>query len=109
MEIGKYAEQLWFAVTTVGKIPMILGHTWLNKYNADIDWNSGKVTLNWCPDEYTRLCYTRFAKLLYHAKAQNTWLHVVQAFNEKLQAELKGDQMDFEEVQKLVPAEYWDT
>ena len=39
--IGKLAEKLWCAVTCLGKVPLILGHTWLRKHNPDIDWVTG--------------------------------------------------------------------
>ena len=49
IKIGKHAEKLWCAVTCLGKTPLILGHTWLRKHNPDVDWSSGKITLNKCP------------------------------------------------------------
>ena len=49
IKIGKHAEKLWCAVTCLGKTPLILGHTWIRKHNPDIDWSSGKITLNKCP------------------------------------------------------------
>jgi len=62
--IGKHAEKLWCAVTCLGKVPLILSHTWLQKHNPDIDWVTGKVNLTWCPPECKSLLETRFAKLL---------------------------------------------
>ena len=62
--IGKHAEKLWCAVTCLGKVPLILGHTWLRKHNSNIDWVSGKVNLTRCPPECKSLLETHFAKLL---------------------------------------------
>jgi len=43
--IGKHAEKLWCAVMCLGKVPLILGHTWLRKHNPNIDWVTGKANL----------------------------------------------------------------
>ena len=44
----KHTEKLWCAVTCLGKVPLILGHTWLRKHNSDIDWVTGQVNLTRC-------------------------------------------------------------
>jgi len=62
--IGKHAEKLWCAVTCFGKVPLILGHTWLRNHNSDIDWVTGKVNLTWCLPECKLLLETLFAKIL---------------------------------------------
>ena len=64
IKIGSHAQKLWCAVTCLGKTLLILGHTWLRKHNLDIDWSSGKITLNKCPQECQSLLETHFAKLL---------------------------------------------
>ena len=46
MKFGKHAEELWMYATSLGKVPMILGHTWLQKHNPDINWLTGKIVLN---------------------------------------------------------------
>jgi len=70
--IGKHAEKLWCAVTCLGKVPLILGHTWLQKHNPDIDWVTGKVNLTRCPPECKSLLETHFAKLLRENESQET-------------------------------------
>ena len=60
----KHTEKLWCAVTCLGKVPLILGHTWLRKHNSDIDWVTGQVNLTRCPPECKSLLETHFAKLL---------------------------------------------
>ena len=66
IKIGKHAEKLWCAVTCLGKTPLILGHTWLRKHNPDVDWSSGKITLNKCPQEcQLLLAYQEKPTLLY--------------------------------------------
>jgi len=64
ISIGKHAEKLRCAVTCLGKVPLILSHTWLRKHNPNIDWVTGKVNLTWCPPECKSLLETHFAKLL---------------------------------------------
>ena len=48
IKIGKHAEKLWCAVTCLGKTPLILGYTWLQKHNLDVEWSSEKIMLNKC-------------------------------------------------------------
>jgi len=48
IHVGKHAEKLWCAVTCLGKMLLILGHTWLKKHNPNIDWTTGSVNLNRC-------------------------------------------------------------
>ena len=72
IKIGKHAEKLWCAVTCLGKILLILGHTWLRKHNLDVDWSSGKIMLNKCPQECQLLLETCFAKLLRKIETQET-------------------------------------
>ncbi|KAG6325774.1 hypothetical protein ID866_13315, partial [Astraeus odoratus] len=35
---GRHAKKLWCYATNLGKTPMILGHTWLQTHNPEIDW-----------------------------------------------------------------------
>jgi len=62
--IGKHTEKLWCAVTCLGKVPLILGHTWLRKHNPNIDWVTGQVNLTRCPPKCKSLLEMCFAKLL---------------------------------------------
>jgi len=43
-----------FAVTGLGKQDIILGLTWLQKHNPDVDWALGEVKMSRCQD----LCCT---------------------------------------------------
>ena len=47
--VGKHAEKLWCAVTCLGKVPLILGHDWLEKHNPDIDWTTSDIKLSRFP------------------------------------------------------------
>ena len=105
IKIGKHAEKLWCAVTCLGKTLLILGHTWLRKHNLDVDWSSGKITLNKCPQECQSLLETCFAKLLQKIEAQETWIQAVNHFQQKPTASV--DESLLEEAQKRVPREYW--
>jgi len=102
--IGKHAEKLWCAVTCLGEVPLILGHTWLRKHNPDIDWVTGQVNLTRCPPECKSLLETRFAKLLCENEPQETWIQALKAHKSKVAI----DETTLEEAQKLVPREYWE-
>ena len=41
-----HAEQVFFAVTNLGKQNVIMGHTWLRKHNPDINWVMGDVKMS---------------------------------------------------------------
>ena len=45
----KHLEQTTFAVTSLGRQKMILGHSWLHKHNPKIDWGTGEVKMSRCP------------------------------------------------------------
>ena len=44
-----HSERTTFAVSGIGKQKLILGHTWLQKHNPEIDWTSGEVKMSRCP------------------------------------------------------------
>ena len=102
--IGKHAEKLWHAVTCLGNVPLILGHTWLKKHNPDVDWTTGAVKLNRCPLECKTLLETCFAKLLRQNEAQETWVQALKGHKSKVMV----DESTLEDAQKLVPKEYWE-
>ena len=105
IKIGKHADRLWCAITCLGKTPLILGHTWLRKHNPDVDWSSGNITLNKCPQECQSLLETHFAKLLCKIEFQETWVQAVKIYKQK--SETPIDESLLEEAQKHVPREYW--
>jgi transposase InsO family protein len=43
-----HSERTLFAVTGLGKQNLILGHSWLQKHNPEIDWASGEVKMSRC-------------------------------------------------------------
>ena len=43
-----HAERVFFAVTNLGKQNVIMGHTWLQKHNPDINWVTGDVKMSCC-------------------------------------------------------------
>ena len=45
----KHSEWTTFAVTSLGRQKMILGHSWLCKHNPEIDWAMGEVKMSRCP------------------------------------------------------------
>ena len=64
IKIGRHAEKLWCVVTCLGKTPLILGHICLRRHNPEVNWSSGKITLNKCPQECQSLLETQLAELL---------------------------------------------
>src|SRR3981189_1015640 len=46
-----HAERTQLAVTSLGKQTMILGFTWLCKYNPEIDWQTKEVRMSRCPPQ----------------------------------------------------------
>jgi len=44
-----HSEQTLFAVTGLGKQKLILGHSWLQKHNLEINWVTGEVKMSRCP------------------------------------------------------------
>jgi hypothetical protein len=44
-----HTERALFAVTSLGKLDMILGYTWLREPNPEIDWASKEVCMSRCP------------------------------------------------------------
>ena len=102
--IGKHAEKLWCAVTCLGKVHLILGHTWLQKHNPNIDWVSGKVNLTRCPPECKSLFETCFAKILLENESQETWVQALKAHESKVAI----GESTLEEAQKQVPKECWE-
>ena len=51
MRYGDHSERSTFAVTSLGRVPIIVGHTWLVQHNPEIDWTTGEVTMSRCPNE----------------------------------------------------------
>ena len=45
-----HSEYATFLITSLGNMGIILGHTWLVKHNAEIDWQTGEVKMSCCPD-----------------------------------------------------------
>ena len=43
-----HSERTLFAVTGLGRQNLILGHTWLQKHNPEIDWVTGEVKMSRC-------------------------------------------------------------
>ena len=49
-----HMEHTSFAVTNLGKQDIILGFTWLQEHNSEIDWQTQKIVMSQCPDK----CHT---------------------------------------------------
>ena len=54
LQYNGYMEHTSFTVTNLRKQDIILGFTWLQEHNPEIDWQTRKVVMSWCPDK----CHT---------------------------------------------------
>ena len=46
-----HTERATFYVTTLGGVPIILGHPWLSRHNPQIDWTTGDIVMSRCPSD----------------------------------------------------------
>jgi RNase H-like domain found in reverse transcriptase/Reverse transcriptase (RNA-dependent DNA polymerase)/Retroviral aspartyl protease len=54
MRFKDHYELIRLYVTQLGKTNVILGHSWLKRHNAIIDWTNGEITMSRCPSECGR-------------------------------------------------------
>jgi transposase InsO family protein len=47
---GEHTERATFSVTSLGRVAVILGHTWLVEHNPEVDWRTGDVRMTRCPE-----------------------------------------------------------
>jgi len=69
-----HSEWTLFAVTGLGKQKLILGHSWLQKHNPEIDWVTGEVKLSRCPPQCCSGCRdeARVERIARKAEIQRT-------------------------------------
>ena len=61
-----HTERTSFAVTSLGKQDIILGFTWLQEHNPEINWQTRKVLMSRCPDK----CHTCRSEVRAERKTQ---------------------------------------
>src|SRR5258708_21844760 len=49
LRFGQHSERAQFAVTNLGRQPVIIAHPWLSHHNPEVDWATQKVLLTRCP------------------------------------------------------------
>ena len=49
LQYKNHSKWTTFCVTSLGKQKLILGHSWLQKHNLEIDWTKGEVKMSRCP------------------------------------------------------------
>jgi hypothetical protein len=49
MELGGHEERVTFEIAKIGSVGLIVGMTWLQQHNPEIDWATGEVDLSRCP------------------------------------------------------------
>ncbi|ESK80668.1 pro-pol protein, partial [Moniliophthora roreri MCA 2997] len=48
-----HTERTMFAVTSLGKQTVLLGYSWLEKHNPEINWQTKEVKMSHCPQVCT--------------------------------------------------------
>ena len=56
-----HTKRTTFAVTSLGKNDILLGFTWLEEHNPEIDWQTQKVKMSRCPAK-CHTCRTKIQK-----------------------------------------------
>ena len=51
LQYGGHKERATFAVTKLGNQDMILGYTWLEEHNPEINWRTKEVEMTRCPSQ----------------------------------------------------------
>ena len=46
-----HKEDVTFEICNLGKVNLIIGFTWLQKHNPEINWLTGEITFSRCPKE----------------------------------------------------------
>jgi hypothetical protein len=65
-----HTERTSFAVTSLGKQDIILGFTWLQEHNPEINWQTHKILMSRCPDKCRTCCSEVQAKRKEQRKAE---------------------------------------
>ena len=47
---GNHTEHATYSVTSLGRLAIILGHTWLVEHNPEVDWCTGNIKMTYCPE-----------------------------------------------------------
>ena len=55
LDFKGHRERITFSICELGKVDVIIGHTWLSRHNPEVDWISGEVKLTRCPPSCGRL------------------------------------------------------
>jgi len=51
-----HSKRTLLAVSSLGRQNMILGYTWLNDHNLEVNWQTREVQMNRCPPRYEGCC-----------------------------------------------------
>src|SRR5918999_6056239 len=51
LQYKDHLERAVFTVTNLGKQDMILGLTWLQEHNPEVDWETGEIKMSHCPQK----------------------------------------------------------
>jgi len=48
LQYNGHSERALFSITSLGSQNLILGHTWLEEHNPEVDWKTGKAKMSRC-------------------------------------------------------------
>ena len=72
-----HLERTLFGVNGLGKQKLILGHSWLQKHNPEIDWVTGEVKMSRCPPQCCSGCRDEARVERITQKAEIRWTEAV--------------------------------
>jgi len=72
-----HSERTLFSVTGLGKQKLILGHSWLQKHNLEIDWVIREVKMSRCPPQCCSGCRDKARVERITRKAEIRWTEAV--------------------------------
>ena len=105
IEFQGHREKVTAEVTDLGKNPFILGFSWLQRHNPEIDWTKGTVKMTHCP----RHCHmlqdkSTFIQEMEEEEYDNQYY--VHETIRALEAQQESQKPRERTPEELVPAEY---
>ena len=97
LRFNDHTERTSFAVTSLGKQDIILGFTWLEEHNPEIDWKTHKVVMSRCPPKCHACRKTKIeeAQLAHEAKKKLTEkIHICRAGPHPVMVEEEDEEDD---------------
>ena len=96
-----HTEHTSFAVTNIGKQDIILGFTWLQEHNLEIDWQTWKVVMSQCPDKCHK-CRTDIQKQRQEQRKVDCLVQVCHSGPHPLLLEEESEELDSDDLDSEV-------